>query len=244
MKNVSIREKQKNTILEKYGVEHISQLDKIKEHKKEKSLEKYGTEFVLQSVEVKKKSKETNIIKYGVENPQQNISIQKKTENTNIIKYGVKCYFSSEEFKDTTIQTNLVKYGVPHHSQNAQVADTMLKSSYNKNPYKMPSGKIIEYQGYEHFAFDELLIQEKINEDDIITDRKCVPEIWYYDETNKKHRHYVDIYIKSQNRCIEVKSTWTNTQKKNNVLAKQKAAQDLGFKYEIWIYDNNGNKIT
>lgn len=30
----------------------------------------------------------------------------------------------------------------------------------------------------------------------------------------------------------------------NNVLAKQKAAQDLGFKYEIWIYDNNGNKIT
>ena len=244
MKNVSIRDKQKNTILEKYGVEHISQLEKIKEQKKEKSLEKYGTEFVLQSVEVKKKSKETNIIKYGVENPQQNISIQQKTENTNIIKYGVKCYLSSEEFKNKVIKTNLIRYGVPHHSQNSQVADTMLKSSYNKKPYKMPSGKIIEYQGYEHFAFNELLFQEQINEDDIITDRKYVPEIWYYDEANKKHRHYVDIYIKSHNRCIEVKSTWTNSQKKNNVLAKQKAAQDLGFKYEIWIYDNNGNKIT
>lgn len=54
----------------------------------------------------------------------------------------------------------------------------------------------------------------------------------------------LDIYIKSQNRCIEVKSVWTN-QEKNNVLEKQKGAlsNENEYKYEIWIYDNKGNKI-
>lgn len=46
----------------------------------------------------------------------------------------------------------------------------------------MPSGKIIDYQGYENFALDELLNVENINEDDIITNRKDVPEIWYTDK--------------------------------------------------------------
>ena len=53
----------------------------------------------------------------------------------------------------------------------------------------------------------------------------------YTDANNKKHRHYVDIYIPSQNRCIEVKSTWTLT--KDNVFLKQEAGKKLGYKYEI-----------
>lgn len=72
--------------------------------------------------------------------------------------------------------------------------------------------------------------------------RTDVPEIWYTDKTNKLRRHYVDIYIKSQNRCIEVKSTWTN-QEKNNVLAKKQSAINLGYNYEIWIFDRKGNKL-
>ena len=86
------------------------------------------------------------------------------------------------------------------------------------------------------------MFKEKINENEIIVNRKEVPVIWYHDKNNKKRRHYVDFYIKSQNRCIEVKSTWTN-QAKNHVLEKQKAAKELGFNYEIWIYDRNGNLL-
>ena len=106
----------------------------------------------------------------------------------------------------------------------------------------MPSGKIICYQGYENYGLDELLYVEKICEDDIITNIKYVPEIWYNDKNNKRRRHYVDIYIKSQNRCIEIKSTWTN-QEINNVFEKQKAAKELNLKYEFWIYDKNGYKL-
>jgi len=242
MKNSEIKEKQKNTMVEKYGVEHNSQLEEIKQQKKEKSLEKYGVEYVLQSPQVREQIKQTNLLKYAVENPQQNKDIKNKTCHTNLLKFKCKSPLGDSIVQKKSIQTNLERYGVPHHSQNADVADTMLKSSYNKKQYKLPSGKLLDYQGYENFALDRLLYFEKICEDSIITNRKDVPVIWYNDINNKRRRHYVDFYIPSQNRCIEVKSTWTN-QTKNNVLEKQKGAKDLGYIYEIWIYDREGNIV-
>ena len=95
-------------------------------------------------------------------------------------------------------------------------------------------------KGEFDIALDELIINEKIDESDIITGAKNVPNIWYYDEDGKQRRHFVDIFIPSQNRCIEVKSTWTFN--KPHVLCKQKAAKELGYKYEIWVYDKKGNK--
>jgi len=85
---------------------------------------------------------------------------------------------------------------------------------------------------------------KNINENHIVTGSNNVPTIWYIDEIGKKHRHYVDIFIPSQNRCIEVKSTWTFQVQKNVVLLKQKAAKELGYLYDIWIYDNKGNKVS
>jgi hypothetical protein len=67
-----------------------------------------------------------------------------------------------------------------------------------------------------------------------------VPIIWY-EENNKKHRHYVDFFIKSLNKCIEVKSIWTFEKKQNNVLIKQNASKKIGYLYEIWIFEPNGN---
>jgi hypothetical protein len=144
--------------------------------------------------------------------------------------------------KQKMIENNIKKYGVPHHSQNSDVSERMFMSAYKNKKYTMPSGKIIDYQGYENFGLDELLNIEHILEEDIITNRKDVPEIWYIDKTSKKRRHFVDFFINSQHRCIEVKSTWTN-QDKNNVLEKQQAAINLGYKYEIWIFDREGKKL-
>ena len=161
---------------------------------------------------------------------------------TNIKKYGVDNPMKCQDFKDKQKQTIIIKYGVEHQSQNSKIAQKMLRNSYKTKFYKLPSGKSITYQGYENFALDELLFEEKISEDDIITERNRVPEIWYYDENNERHRYYVDIYIKSQNRCIEVKSNWTN-QPKNYVLEKKESAESLGYKYDLWIYDKKRNKI-
>jgi hypothetical protein len=237
-----VREKIRQTTLQKYGVEHNSQSNKIKQQKKEKSLEKYGCEFTLQSPEIRNQIRETNLIKYGVENPQQNKQIKEKTMKTNIELYGCKSPTGNIIVKSKIIQTNLERYGVPHHSQNPEIADNMLTKSYDKKSYVLPSGKTIYIQGYENYMLDYLLSVEKIDENDIFTKRNEVPEIWYNDKTGKSRRHYVDFYIKSQNRCVEVKSTFTN-QEKNNVFEKQKAAKDLGLKYEIWIFNKSGDLL-
>jgi hypothetical protein len=242
MQNQNVKDKLKQSIKNKYGVEYASQSDIVKEKTKATNIERYGVECPLQAESVKLKTIETNKLKYGVENPQQNQDIKNKTMETNLKKYGFTTALKNETVKQKMIESNIKKYGVPHHSQNPDIADLILKNAFNNKKYTLPSGKVIDYQGYENFAFDELLNVENILEDDLITNRKDVPEIWYYDKTNKRRRHYVDMFIKSQNRCIEVKSTWTN-QEKNNVLEKQSAALELGYKYEIWIYDSKGNRI-
>lgn len=94
--------------------------------------------------------------------------------------------------------------------QNAKVAEKQLKSLYKTKPYKLPSGKELSVQGYENYAIDRLLNIEEIEEDDILTSRTEVPECWYRDQSDKLRRYYTDIYIPSQNRCIEVKSKYTS----------------------------------
>ena len=115
------------------------------------------------------------------------------------------------------------------------------KASYSRKDYTFPSGKIIKVQGYEPHALDELV--KTINEDEIKTGSINVPEIWYNDEKCKEHRYYVDIFIPSQNKCIEVKSTWTAKKKKDNIFLKQNAAKKLGYNYEIWVYDSKGIRV-
>ena len=58
-----------------------------------------------------------------------------------------------------------------------------------------------------------------IDEEDIDTGCKNVSKIWYNDD-DKKHLHYVDIYIPSQNRCIKVKSNWTAEKGKDVIFLK------------------------
>lgn len=106
----------------------------------------------------------------------------------------------------------------------------------------VPSGKIIDYQGYENYGLDMLLKNEKINELDIITKRTEVPKI-YYTHENKECVHFVDIFVKSQNRCVEIKSTWTFDKKRDKVLLKQQAGKKAGFRYDIWIFDRDGNLV-
>jgi hypothetical protein len=196
------------------------QNEKTKEKYKEICLEKYGTENPFSNEEIKEKIKETCLEKYGTENPMQN----EKTK---------------EKFKETCLE----KYGVEHPHQNANIMDKCSKNAYKLKEYTLPSGKTIKLQGYEYFAFDELLKTENIPEEEISNGCKNVPVIWYEDAQKMKHRHYVDIFISSQNRCIEVKSTWTAEKKKDNIFLKQQFAKELGYKYEIWVYNQKGERV-
>jgi hypothetical protein len=236
-----IKEKAGDTMIERYGVKHISQLDTTKNKIKEKMLDKYGVEYNLQSPIIRNQIKNTNLQKYGVEHITQSQYFRENSEKTCINKYGVKNYTQTSEFKDKFKKTCLERYGVEHPLQNTEIQEKSQKNAKKFKEYIMPSGNKIKVQGYEPFALDDLV--KNYDEIDIITQRKEIPRITYNID-NKQKYYFPDIYIKSINKIIEVKSTWTYKCKEDNIQAKSDATKLAGYDYEIWIYDSKGNKTV
>ncbi len=185
-----------------------------------------------------KKFKQTCEEKYGEGNthPMKVEQFKEKSKQTLLIRSGFDHNSKDPNIKEKKKQTNRKKYGSNHHMQNADVAENASKKAYNLKEYKMPSGEIRILQGYENLGMDILL--KMYQENDIITSRKEVPELWWtFEEDNTRHRHYVDFYLPSIRKCIEIKSTWTYDKNEDKVLAKQTSAKKDGFSYEIWIFD-------
>jgi hypothetical protein len=238
-----IKNKVKDTNLKRYGETAPAKNKTIQQKIENTNLQRYGYKSALQNKDVIAKRKQTNLLKYGVEYPSQNQEIKNKVRQTCLERFGVEYSLQSEEVKSRGKHTSLQKYGYEHYQHNKIASENASKKAYKLKTFITPSGKEIVCQGYEPFALDYLLNCLNIEEKNIITNRKNVPDIWYTDQNNKKHRHYVDIFIPTENLCIEVKSTWTIKKKQDNVYLKQNAAKELGYKYEIWIYNELGNCV-
>ena len=113
----------KKAFMEKYGVEHISQLERIKEQKKQKSISKYGTENVFQNSEVQQKYKETMMQRYGTEVPLRADEIKGKIRKTNIERYGCEYASQSEDVKKKIVNTNIERYGASNPVQNQKILE-------------------------------------------------------------------------------------------------------------------------
>lgn len=155
---------------------------------------------------------------------------------------GCYCIDCTNKIKlNKIIKTNLERYGTDFLMHNSNYAELNMKKRYCKKIFTFPSGKEISVQGYEPLALNELI--NNFDENEILTGCKNVPNI-KYDIDGKSHRHYVDIYLPTTNTCIEVKSTWTFEINKDKNLLKQLFAKNLGYNYEIWIYNNKGEKVN
>ena len=85
----------RNQVLEsKYGTYNIVSLDFVKEKIKQTNLERYGCEYIFQNQSIKEKTKQTNLERYGCEYVVQNQTIKEKTKQTNLERYG--CEYSSQ----------------------------------------------------------------------------------------------------------------------------------------------------
>ncbi len=235
-----IKTKIRNININKYGVEFSAQRPEIKLKIKETNLDKYGCICPLQNADVHDKSIETNINKYGVENPTQCPEIQLKTKNTNLKKYGVECVFQNEDIKAKSIITSIEKYGVAYPMQNAEIQQKVQSASFLRKDYTMPSGKIIQVQGYEPYGLNLLL--KYYDETDIIN--KDVPKFPYLCPNDDIWRvYYPDFYLISEHKIIEVKSIHTYKIEFAQNLAKFKAVIEEGYKMELMIFDDKGRLI-
>ena len=159
--------------LEKYGVEHTSQLkevtdkrtksradhvNKIQQHVRESLYKKYGAYDVMHIPHILQKIKDTNLKKFGVEFPLQqlkkeNSEIYQKISQTCINKFGVDSPLKNKEVREKIKQTNIQKYGV----------DNLFKNDIIKEKIKQTN---IQKYGVD-YLFKSNIIKEKIKQTNI-----------------------------------------------------------------------------
>lgn len=130
-----IKEKKKKTIVEKYGVENPSQSIEIKEKKKKAYIEKYGVDNPSKSDLVKRKKKETSVKNYGVENPSKSKLVKEKSKKTCIEKYGVEYVTQSDSMKQKSTETLIKKYGVSSPLKSEKIKEKLKNTCLNKYGY-------------------------------------------------------------------------------------------------------------
>jgi hypothetical protein len=182
--------------------------------------------------------KETCMEKYGVSNASKVPEVIEKINDTFTLNYGIHPK-KTKGVQDKWKATCLEKYG-GHPNQNKEVQAKSEATSFHYKDYMMPSGMIVKYQGYENLALEELV--QQYEEEDICCGRLNIPTVDYY-INEKKHVYFPDIYIKSENKIIEVKSEWTITLKRGNVEEKALATVKAGYRYEIWVYNDKKVKV-
>jgi hypothetical protein len=208
--------------------------------------------------------------KYGIRNQWDIPGYREGIEKTNTERHGAKYYTSTRQFKekctekynldwegkhptshqstkDKKYKTNIGKYGFKCALQNPIIYDKHLKSCYSTKEYTMPSGKIIKVQGYEPWAIDKILENNYEVENNIITDKqeiiKILGDFQYNNANNTISYYFPDIYLKSTNKIIEVKSEYTYSINIEENIAKKESVIAKGLNFEFWIFDTFKNLL-
>lgn len=154
----------------------------------------------------------------------------KERWNDPIFKEKMMIYFNSDKNKKEISDRFL----------NLWKDENYIKSVVNNGKiykkYTLPSGKIVNIQGFENKALDILL--EKYQEHDICIGTSEINKIdsfFYNDLSGKTHRYFPDFYIKSENKIIEVKSAWTYNINFNINQLKMQCCLNKKYNFEFMI---------
>ena len=233
--------KTKKTCKEKYGVENFNTLDIIKEKTKKTNNEKYNSDYHLKTDKSKQMIKDNLNDKYGVDNVSKLEYVKIKKKNKSLLKTDEEKLLIREKYKNTILE----RYGVEHLSQDSDFLEELLKKSFSYKSHRLPSGKVISLQGYEPKVIDYLL--KYYDEDDILYTNKSIENKIgkiFYKNIDKVSRYFPDLYIISENKIVEVKSTFTYDLDIVKNMSKKEECLKRGINFDFIIYDNiNDNFI-
>jgi hypothetical protein len=231
---LSIQKKRKDTNIKKYGVDIASKLPEVIEKNRESHIQNWG-DYAMRNSEILEKRNATCIEKYGGVGMASE-ELFSKMKNTNIEKYGVEYYSSTDDWYDKCVKTALEKYGEEWVSKVNMINSKQQSGGYSYYDFEFPSGKVVRVQGYEPKVLAKLVID--YNEDDIVVGVQNIIDFigfFHYVYEGKTHRYYPDIYIKSENRVIEVKSIYTFNKEKEKNLLKRDSILNKGIKFNFII---------
>ena len=225
--------------LEKYGVEHTSQLkevtdkrtksradhvNEIQQHVRESLYKKYGAYDVMHIPHILQKIKNTNLKKFGVEFPLQqlkkeNSEIYQKISQTCINKFGVDSPLKNKEVREKIKQTNIQKYGV----------DNLFKSNIIKEKIKQTN---IQKYGVDNL-FKNDIIKEKIKQTNI---QKYGVDYLFKSNIIKEKIKQTNIQKYGVDNPLKNKEIWKKSQDNRQISSKSKLENNflnyLKLKYE------------
>lgn len=106
------KQKSIKTCLERYGVEHTSQIKESREKFKQTCLKKFGGTAPLKNKAIKEKMQATNLERYGAKSTLcKGTIIRAAIEATNMEKFGGISPLFSEKVREKIKKTNLERYG-------------------------------------------------------------------------------------------------------------------------------------
>lgn len=192
------------------------------------------------SLKMKEEHKvKTCMERYGVKNSAMIDSVKEKIQTSFNTRFGGHPK-RSKDVQEKWKQTCLEKYG-GHPNQNPNVQAKQEINSYKFKEFTFPSGRLVKYQGYENLAINDLL--KIYPEDDIYVGRGAVP-IFHYECEGIKRVYFPDIFIKSSNTIIEVKSEWTVKLHTARLDDKAKGVKEAGYNFEVWVYSEKKVKVA
>lgn len=127
------KQKSIKTCLERYGVEHTSQIKESREKFKQTCLEKFGGTAPLKNKAIKEKMQATNLERYGAKSTlNKGTSVRTAINNTNLEKYGSVSPLSSEEVKEKIKKTNLERYGSENVGSNEIIKEKIRNTTFER----------------------------------------------------------------------------------------------------------------
>lgn len=108
-----------DTVMQNYGVKHISQLSSVKDQKKQTFTSNFGLDHFFKTSEFKQKMQYRWRTQYDVDNPSQLDSVKEKIQDTKSTRYGSSTYNNRKKAQETMN----CRYGV-HSSQRHWTAET------------------------------------------------------------------------------------------------------------------------
>ena len=116
--------------------------------------------------------------------------------------------------------------------QDSKKARNALRKSYRLKEFILPSGRIVELQGYEPQVL-KYLLENGYEEDDFSWEIPSFP----YRDNDRDRVYQPDLFLKSKNLIIEVKSQYTYDKGKWINYVKRQAVIDSKFDFVFIIWD-------
>ena len=269
-KNIDFKkraEKIKQTNLERYGVENVSQIPEVKEKisnsvksssksalekRISANIKKYGVEHIMQLDASKDKFRSTSMINYNTTHPMKNKLVSDKIRNTNFKKYGFYYSFQIPEVKEKIKNKNLELRGVEYPSQDPNVFQKIKQTNLER--YGVENvGLVPEFKqkAYETMICNGSIGQQVSSvENEVYEYVKSLGVDVIQSDWNLISPKQLDLYIPSKKLAIEIDGVYWHCNKfkdKNYHIEKTELCESKGIQllhiFDIEWNDKNKQKI-